>query len=139
MPGQQARVGFLSQFTPVQLRAPEGLWRLRIGDIFWYPTKCRELLPAPLAYCLGKGGILVIRKILEWRGCAPLFTLEKHRDKRCGEHQSGSDFQASEAYEMTAAFTHGPIANLVVGLQVTQEMMPGEACRRSAMPAAAID
>ena len=79
----------------------------------------------------------MIRKVLERRGGTPLLPLEQHGDERRGEDEGSGDLQPPGAEEMAAALPLGAVANLIVVLQVAEEVMAGEAGRRSAVSAIA--
>ena len=101
MPVEDTGVGLTRQLTPIEPSAGMG----GSGDLA-PPAGAQPKAansdrrprspPAPAS-------ILVIRKVLERHGGAPLLPLEQQGDERRGEDEGGGDLQAPGAEEMAAA------------------------------------
>ena len=90
VPCQHLGVGGLAHLIPPQLRAGEGLRRLRVGDLVGGPAEGGELAPPALADRRGQGGVPVVGEVEERRGGRPLLALEQHRDEGRRDHQGSA-------------------------------------------------
>ena len=123
MPVQDTGVGLTRQLMPIEPRTHVCGRVLRVWDLFGGPAEGRELRPAPFADGPTQLRILVIGKVLERCGGAPLLALEQQGDEGRGEDEGGSDLQAARAEEMAAALPLGAVTNLIMVLQVAEEPM----------------
>jgi hypothetical protein len=76
----------------------------------------------------------MIGKVPEGRGGAPLLALEQQGYERCGEHETGGDFEAPVTDEMTPALPLGAVTDLIVVLQIAEGAVAREAGGRPAVP-----
>src|SRR5579872_4421167 len=103
------------QFAPVELRCPEGLFLLGVGNHLGGPSKRSELaLPSlrdePCQFTF------VVGKILEGcRGC-PLLTLKKHGHKWAQQHKRRGNFRTLQSSFMADSIADGAVTHLVVVL-----------------------
>ena len=100
------------------------MFLLRVRYLVRLPSKSDKLFLAPLGDGFTKFRIFKIREVKKRGGGAELFTLEKHRDERRGEHERSGDFGAAFAGFVTNALSLGPVAYLVVILHKADETMP---------------
>ena len=97
MPVQDTGVGLTCQFTPIEPRTHVCGWVLRVGTSSADQPKAENSDRRPSRTARPSSGILVIGKVLERCGGAPLLALEQQGDERRGENEGGGDLQTPGA------------------------------------------
>jgi len=116
----------------------ERLWRLRVGDLVRGPAEGGEL-PAPaVAHEAAELEVDVVGEVLERRRGAPLLALEQHRHERGAQHEGGGDVEPPGAEQGRGALAGGPVADLVVVLEVAEQAVGGDAGQGPAVAAAPV-
>ena len=108
----------LADLVPVELGALEGLGRLGVGHVVRGPAEGGELAAPALAHQPAQLGVLVVGEVEERRGRAPLLALEQHGHRRPQQHQRGRHLQQARPDQHRRPLARGPVADLVVVLQV---------------------
>src|SRR5271166_1062537 len=127
VPGVQAKVRLLVALLPVELGAAEGRLVLGGGHVGRVPAVRGELGLTPLGDGLGQPGVDVVGEVLPRSVRAPLLAHEQHRGVGRGQHQAGADLDQLGRERGGDPVAEGPVSDLVVILQVTEEAVSGHA------------
>src|SRR5688572_24214834 len=120
-------------FVPCELGTLEGVERLWIRYIVRVRAKGGKFPAAAFGYQATEFGILMICEIQKRRSRGPFFTLKQHRNERRTQDQGSGDLEPSQTQQMTAPFSFGAVANLIVILQVAKKRVPENPVGRSSM------
>ncbi|CAB4934707.1 unannotated protein [freshwater metagenome] len=111
----------LLELAPVELGARERLRVLRVGHLGGVPAVLGELADPALRGRLAELGLGVAGEELPRRAGAPLLAHEEHRGERAGQRDGRADGEQARGEGGRDAVPGGPVADLVVVLQVGQE------------------
>src|SRR5262249_31479287 len=133
VPVEHARMRLSAQLAPLEPRACERLWTLRVGDVRRLPAESDELVASALAHGTAELGVVVIGEGLKGRRRGPRLTLEQQRDEWRSEQQGRADLHALDSDQVAHALASSPVADLVVVLQAHDEPVTGQPDGRSAV------
>ena len=127
VPGVQAEVRLAMALLPVELGAQEGGLVLGVGHVGRVPAVRGELSLAALGDGLRQPGFDVVGEVLPRGVRAPFLAHEQHRGVGRGQHQAGADLDQLGRERGGDPVADGPVADLVVILQVAEEAVSGNA------------